>query len=85
MELRAKVYGQVHRVGFRATTVEFAHELHLKGFVRNCSDGTVEIVAQGEKQALEELLAKLQSVFTINKIDHQYVKPTEIYSNFSSR
>ncbi len=83
MELRAKVHGQVHGVGFRATTIEFARPLHLKGIVRNCNDGTVEIIAQGEKEALEELLAKLQDLFTISKIDQQYVKTARLYSDFS--
>ena len=87
IELRAKIEGRVHGVGFRATTVEFARELHLNGVVRNLSDGSVEIIAQGEKPALEELIAKLRAVFAkkyIEKLTLHYVKPTKIYSNFSA-
>lgn len=86
MELRAKFEGRVHGVGFRATTVEFARKLHLKGVVSNKSDGSVELIAQGEKPALEELISQLQALFGkkyIEKVHLQYVKPSKIYSCFS--
>lgn len=86
IELRARFEGRVHGVGFRATVVEYARRLNLKGIVSNKSDGSVELIAQGEKLALEELVAKLRSVFGKNhleKVHLQYVKPDKIYSDFS--
>lgn len=86
LELRAKIHGRVHGVGFRATTLRFARELQLKGTVSNSSDGTVEIIAQGEKKVLEELISMLSTVFGkrhIEKIDVHYTEPEQLYSGFS--
>jgi acylphosphatase len=48
-------------VGFRYFVVERAGALGLTGWVRNGEDGrSVEIVAEGEEQALEELEAALR-------------------------
>lgn len=88
LELRAKIHGRVHGVGFRATTLKIAQELDLKGNVSNNPDGTVEIIAQGEKKVLEELITKLRAVFGKNhilQVDQQYVKPERLYSDFSVR
>jgi len=49
------VSGDVHTVGFRYSTIEIARDLGLVGWVRNNPDGTVEIVAEGPKEKLENL------------------------------
>ncbi len=46
------IHGRVQGVGYRAWTVVRAKELHLSGWVRNRSDGTVEAVIIGEEEAL---------------------------------
>jgi len=56
-------HGRVQGVFFRGTTEEIALGLPLTGFVRNLPDGSVELQAQGEPQAIERLLAALQSRF----------------------
>lgn len=61
MELHAIFMGQVQGVFFRAMTQKFAKELGLVGEVKNRSDGSVELIAQGSKESLEILLEKLQS------------------------
>ena len=53
------VKGKVQGVAFRAYTVEKAKELNLLGWVRNLSTGEVEVLAQGNHDALEELEAWL--------------------------
>lgn len=55
--LRLKIFGQVQGVNFRYYLSEFARGLHLKGWVRNLSDGCVECLAEGEKGDLTALLA----------------------------
>ncbi len=50
------VYGDVQGVFFRANTVSTAKKIGVTGWVRNRRDGSVEIVAEGEKEKLEELL-----------------------------
>ncbi|MEX2598915.1 MAG: acylphosphatase [Dehalococcoidia bacterium] len=59
-ELHAFVHGRVQGVFFRQTTESQAHRLGLRGWVRNLPDGnTVEVLAQGARQELEELLSFL--------------------------
>jgi acylphosphatase len=60
VRLHAFVMGRVQGVNFRSATVEAARALGLTGWVANCRDGrTVEVVAEGPRPALEELLAFL--------------------------
>lgn len=51
-----KIIGRVQGVFFRAEAEEKAHMLGLTGWVRNTSDGAVEILAQGEEAALLQLI-----------------------------
>ena len=54
--VRCLVTGRVQGVFFRARTVERAVALGLRGHVRNLPDGTVEVVAGGEGDAVEQLI-----------------------------
>ncbi|MDW8479973.1 MAG: acylphosphatase [Xanthomonadales bacterium] len=55
MRRRFLVSGRVQGVFFRASTAEEAGRLGLRGFARNLADGRVEVVAEGEAEALEAL------------------------------
>jgi len=55
--IRIKIAGRVQGVFFRQSTMEKAHELKLKGTVRNCEDDTVEIIATGDQEQLDKLIA----------------------------
>jgi acylphosphatase len=52
-----RIAGRVQGVGFRYAAAETARALKLAGFVRNCQDGTVEAVAEGEAAAVAEFVA----------------------------
>ncbi len=58
--MKARVHilisGEVQGVFFRSNTRDFANGLGLKGWVRNFTDGRVEVVAEGEKSLLERLI-----------------------------
>jgi acylphosphatase len=56
----ASIGGHVQGVGFRAFVQEKAIELGLVGWVRNRWDGTVEVVAEGERSPLEQFLGWLR-------------------------
>ena len=50
------VSGRVQGVCYRMYAVDEARRLGVTGWVRNLLDRTVEVVAEGEKQALGEFL-----------------------------
>lgn len=54
--VKVYVYGVVQGVGFRFHTQAQAQMLGLTGYVRNCDDGSVELVACGESEAVEKIL-----------------------------
>ena len=59
--LHAEVRGRVQGVGFRWFVQAAAQRRGLIGWTRNLADGrTVELVAEGPKPALKELLAELR-------------------------
>jgi acylphosphatase len=59
-QLHAIVRGRVQGVNFRASTVTQASRLGLLGWVRNQPDGSVEVLAEGPRPALEQLVAYLR-------------------------
>lgn len=54
--LDIKVTGKVQGVFFRKNTSTVAEKLGIKGWVRNHSDGSVIIEAEGGKEVLEQFL-----------------------------
>jgi acylphosphatase len=54
--LRCFVAGRVQGVSYRAYARHQATQLGLTGWVRNCPDGRVELVAEGEQEALQQLV-----------------------------
>ena len=54
--IRAIVHGKVQGVAFREYTRREAVRLGLSGWVRNASDGTVEILFEGEATQVDTLL-----------------------------
>ncbi|MBI3243305.1 MAG: acylphosphatase [Chloroflexi bacterium] len=54
--LHARIHGLVQGVYFRDTTRQTARSLNLTGWVRNLPGGSVEVMAEGPKPALESLL-----------------------------
>ena len=55
--LHCLISGRVQGVSYRAYTQREAMQLGLTGWVRNCLDGRVELVAEGEEAALQQLIA----------------------------
>ena len=58
--LKAIIEGYVQGVGFRAFVLRKARDLGISGWVRNRRDGSVEVVAEGDRPALDNLLVALR-------------------------
>lgn len=60
MSEKARIFmiikGRVQGVFFRYKTQQEAQKLGLNGWVKNNGDGSVEILAEGDKDKLEELI-----------------------------
>ncbi|MFQ5848994.1 MAG: acylphosphatase [Candidatus Binatia bacterium] len=53
---RLTIEGRVQGVFFRVSTLEEAIRLGLTGWVRNCPDGSVEVVVEGRTKKVEDLV-----------------------------
>ncbi|MBR6185897.1 MAG: acylphosphatase [Clostridia bacterium] len=69
---RVRFFGQVQHVGFRYTALYLARKLYLTGWVRNLSDGSVLLEAQGGTSQLRKLLIQLKSQ------PHLHIEKSEI-------
>ena len=54
-------YGSVQGVGFRYYAVQKANQLGLTGWVRNLSDGSVEMEVEGQEPLIDQLIIFLQN------------------------
>jgi acylphosphatase len=54
---RVVVDGWVQGVGFRVFVASRARTRGIAGWVRNCSDGSVEAVFEGKREAVDALVA----------------------------
>lgn len=86
--LHAIVRGRVQGVNFRATTSRQAATLGLTGWVRNRSDGSVEVVAEGAKaqlQSLRQFLNEGPPAANVTSVDTSWEKPTGEFDRFRVR
>lgn len=84
--VRLQIRGRVQGVYFRASTVEQAQRLGITGWVRNCLDGSVEVVAEGEKAELEKLISwcrKGPSGALVKKVQTEWEASKQEFYNFS--
>ena len=87
-ELHATVRGSVQGVGFRYFVVDRALSLGLRGYARNASDGSVEVLAQGPRPALESLLTLLRrgpAAADVTGVEVDWGEPSSHLSGFHVR
>ena len=54
------ITGNVQMVGFRTFLKNLADSLHITGYAKNLEDGSVNVVCEGEKENIEELISKVK-------------------------
>jgi len=57
--------GQVQGVGFRFTAFNIANRCELTGFVRNLPDGSVEMLAQGSAETIDDCIRDIAEEFGV--------------------
>ena len=83
--LNAFVKGRVQGVYFRAFVWTEAHKLGLTGYVKNISDGRVEVLAEGSEEKLKVLVAKLHegpSASSVEVVDYEFKEAEGGFSSF---
>ncbi len=88
MQMKYIVHGFVQGVGFRYFVYRIATSLNLSGYAKNLWDGTVEVVAEGDKKALEALYDYLKtgpSRANVIKVEKEINDYTGNYSGFDIR
>lgn len=79
------ISGDVQGVGFRALIIRVAKEHNLVGWVTNRPDGMVEIVAEGTRKDLEELIKRCQEgplLAVVKHVDVRWQKATGEFISF---
>ena len=79
--------GHVQGVGFRYTTQILARNHPVSGYVRNLSDGRVEMVVEGDEKELDALAESLKRQMEnfIRRTDVSSGAATGEFSGFSIR
>jgi len=82
---RFVVRGRVQGVGFRWFVEREAHILQIAGWVRNNSDGTVEVLAQGTRDQLSGLRSRLREgprAARVDDVEEREAEPIKSMSSF---
>ena len=66
---KIKVTGRVQGVWFRKYTQEAAQSFGVTGFVKNASDGSVVLEAEGSREELQQLLDWLWTGSPMSKVE----------------
>jgi acylphosphatase len=85
MRIRILVFGDVQGVFFRAGAQDEARRLGLRGHVRNMPDGSVEVVAEGGRGALERLLRWCShgpAGASVSEIKNEWLQATGEFADF---
>ena len=79
--------GRVQGVGFRWTCRSIASRYNIKGWVKNLSDGRVELLLQADPKKIAAFLGDLREEFKgyILNEETEWLKPEEDYRDFGIR
>ena len=80
------VTGSVQGVGFRQFIKQHAVKLGLHGWVRNCSDGSVEAKFSGSQETIEQMISLCKKgtfLAEVKEISVVRGEEQETYNNFT--
>lgn len=85
---RFLVGGKVQGVWFRASTRDRALALGLHGFARNLGDGSVEVLAVGEAEAIDSLqqwLGRGPELAVVSSVTREELQDAPAFGGFDTR
>ena len=85
---RLRIFGRVQGVFFREAMRRRAEQLKVTGWVRNCADGTVEAIAQGDAFSVGRLIEWAQrgpDAAKVDKVEIESVEEEFHYATFDKK
>ncbi len=82
---RFLIDGEVQGVGYRYFALRAAARHQVKGTVRNLPDGGVEVVAEGDRNAMDEFkndLATGPRLAVVTRVDETDIAVTGLFRDF---
>lgn len=79
------ITGEVQGVGYRFFAQRAAARHQILGHVKNCADGSVEVVAEGSAGDVEEFKKDLVTGpqwSRVGQVEEIIIEPTGLYSSF---
>ena len=79
------VKGRVQRVGFRLFVEDAAQRENVRGYVRNEHDGSVEILAEGDAEAIQRFEMAIRRGPTgahVEDVHRTDLEPTNRFTSF---
>lgn len=86
IEMQCVITGKVQGVSYRAYAQDAADGLGLVGWVKNLTDGSVLLCAQGERETLKQFVEYLHEGSLLAKVegvDVTWGSVREVFSEFS--
>jgi len=79
--------GRVQGVGFRYTAKNIAMRFDVSGYVRNLPDGRVELIMEGPRQQIEEMIHAVADRMSdcIRQVETSILPATGEFSHFQIR
>ncbi|MEM5793478.1 MAG: acylphosphatase [Candidatus Aenigmatarchaeota archaeon] len=84
MRVHCFISGKVQGVFFRKYTKDCANKLGINGWVKNLSDGKVELVAEGDERDIEEFLDFLKKGSPGSSVERMEVRVEKSVNEFRS-
>ena len=85
IRLHANFSGMVQGVGFRFTARRIAEQYEVTGFIKNLPNGRVEVVAEGDREVVEDFIDAIHNGILsgyIRKVKKEWQPATEEYGEF---
>ena len=78
------IQGRVQAVGFRAFVQQNAFQIGVTGWVRNVGYNTVEAVAEGTKEQIEDFLQMVKRGPSVSRVDESREEWEQVTGEFRS-